>query len=180
MDAEERESVIFLSASTISSTMKKILMVLLLILTSSAAFAVSEITLNDVKRPERAILFIVDGFGSSYYYPELTPFSLDGSELPKVHAQNLTFGTRMIDIKTPHPVTGTAHSVIVTGYSDANEETVGYPDATVYDVARQHGFVNLAVMEKGDFLNMRGEQDIILYAENNSIEEPGILTGRLE
>jgi hypothetical protein len=154
--------------------MKKILVVLLLILTSNAAFAVSEITLTDVKRPERAILFIVDGFGSSYYYPELTPYALDGSELTKARAQNLTLGTRMIDIKTPHPVTGIAHSVIVTGYSDANEETVGYPDATVYDVARKHGFVNLAVMEKGDFLNMREEQDIILYAENNSIDEPQI------
>ncbi len=153
--------------------MKKILAILLLlILTSDAASAVSEITLNDVKRPERAILFIVDGFGSSYFYPELTPIALDGSELQKARAHNLTFGTRIIDVKTPTPVTGIAHSVIVTGYSEANEEIVGYPDATIFDVTRQHGFVNLAVMEKGDFRNMRAEQDIILFAENNSIDEP--------
>lgn len=155
--------------------MKKFLIIIvLLILASNTASAVSEITLNDVKRPERAILFIVDGFGSSYYYPELAPYALDGSELLKARAQNLTFGTRIIDIKTPTPVTGIAHSVIVTGYSDANEEVVGYPDATIFDVARQHGFVNLAVMEKGDFSNMRQEQDIILFAENNSIDEPVI------
>ncbi len=154
--------------------MKKILIISisLLILTSNAALAASEITLNDVKRPQRAILFIVDGFGSSYYYPELTPIALDGSALLKARAKNLTFGTRIIDVKTPKPETGIAHSVIVTGYSDANEEVVGYPDATIFDVARQHGFVNLAVMEKGDFSNMRQEQDIILFAENNSIDEP--------
>lgn len=154
--------------------MKKILMLLLLILTSNAALAASEIALNEVKRPQSAILFIVDGFGSSYYYPELTPYALDGSVLPKAITRNLTFGTRIMDTKTPTPVTGIAHSVIVTGYSKANEEFVGYPDATIFDAARQHGFVNLAVMEKGDFSNMREEQDIILFAENNSIDTPVI------
>jgi hypothetical protein len=153
--------------------MKKFLIIIvLLILVSNTASAVSEIAVNEVKRPQSAIIFIVDGFGSSYYYPEFTPFALDGSELVKVNAQNLTFGTRIINIKTPHPVTGIAHSVIVTGFSEANEETVGYPDATIYDVTRGRGFVNMAVMEKGDFSNMREEQDIILFAENNSIDEP--------
>ncbi len=155
--------------------MKKFLIIIvLLILASNTASAVSEITLNDVKKPQSAILFIVDGFGSSYYYPELTPYALDGSELPKALAPNLTFGTRVINVKVPHPVTGIAHSVIVTGFSDANEDIVGYPDATIYDVTRQHGYVNLAVMETGDFSNMRKEQDIILYAENNSLDDPGI------
>ncbi len=153
--------------------MKKFLIIIvLLILVSNTASAVSEITLNDVKKPQSAILFIVDGFGSSYYYPELTPFALDGGEIPKARTQNLTFGARVINIKTPTPVTGIAHSVIVTGDSKANEEIVGYPDATIYDITRQHGFVNLAVMETGDFSNMRAEQDIILFAENNSLDKP--------
>ncbi len=152
---------------------KKVLIFLvLLVLISGAASAVPEVALNDIKRPHGAILFIVDGFGSSYFYPELTPLSLDGSELSKARAQNLTFGTRIIDISTSHPVTGIAHSVIVTGFSKADEDIVGYQDATIYDVARQNGFVNLAVMEKGDFSNMRGKQDIILFAENNSLDEP--------
>ncbi len=156
--------------------MKKVLIFLLvLFLLSDAAYAtyaVSEIALNDMKRPRGAILFIVDGFGSSYFYPELTPYALDGSELSKAVTRNLTFGTRILEIKTPHPVTGLAHSVIVTGNSEANEEIVSYPDATIFDITRAHGFVNLAVMEKGDFSNMREEQDLILYAENNSIDEP--------
>ncbi len=150
----------------------KFLAILIIFTFSNAALGVSEVTLNDVKRPNGAILFVVDGFGSSYYYPELTPHALDGSEISKAKTSNLTFGTRIINIRTPHPVTGIAHSVIVTGYSQANEEIVGYTDATIYDVTRQHGFVNLAVMEKGDFKNMREEQDIILFAENNSIDEP--------
>jgi 2,3-bisphosphoglycerate-independent phosphoglycerate mutase len=140
--------------------------------TLHTAVAVSEVTLNDVKRPQSAILFIVDGFGSSYYYPELSPSALDGSLLSKAITHNLSFGTRIVDIRTKHPVTGIAHSVIVTGFSDANEEIVGYPDATIFDITRQHGFVNIAIMEKGDFMNMRNEQDIILFAENNSIDEP--------
>jgi hypothetical protein len=152
--------------------MKKVLIILLLLLASNTASAVSEITLNDIKKPQSAILFIVDGFGSSYYYPEFIPTALDGSELNKTGGSNLTFGTRVINIKTPTPVTGIAHSVIATGHSGANEETVGYPDATIYDITRQHGFVNLAVMEKGDFSNMRNEQDIILFAENNSVDKP--------
>ncbi len=151
---------------------KKFLITLIIFALSDVALGVSEVTLNDVKRPNGAILFIVDGFGSPYYYPELTPHALDGSEISKAKTSNLTFGTRILNIRTPHPVTGIAHSVIVTGYSQANEEIVGYTDATIYDITRQYGFVNLAVMEKGDFTNMREEQDIILFAENNSIDKP--------
>ncbi len=152
--------------------LKKFLLILLLFSVSGVASGVSEITLNDVKRPNGAILFIVDGLGSSYYYPEFTPFSLDGSELSKAITHNLTLETRILNIRTPNPVTGIAHSIIVTGRAEANEDLVGYPDATIYDITKQHGYANLAVMEKGDFMNMRGKQDIILYAENNSIEEP--------
>jgi 2,3-bisphosphoglycerate-independent phosphoglycerate mutase len=142
-----------------------IFLLLLLLSMSNTAFAVSEITLNKVERPQSAILFIVDGFGSSYYYPEFSPTALDSSLLIKARTHNLSFGARIEDIRTGHPVTGIAHSMIVTGFSDANEETIGYPDATIFDITREHGFVNLAVMQTGDFINMRNEQDIILFAE---------------
>jgi hypothetical protein len=155
--------------------MKKMLLIILLlsfISMSNTAFAISEITLNKVERPQSAILFIVDGFGSSYFYPEYSPTALDGSLLIKAKTQNFSFGARIADIRTGHPITGIAHSMIVTGFSDANEETVGYPGATIFDVTKEHGFVNIAVMETGDFWNMRYEQDIILYAENNSVDDP--------
>ena len=139
---------------------------------SNTAFAISEITISKVERPQSAILFIVDGFGSSYFYPEYLPSALDGLLLIKAKTQNLSFGARIVDIRTGHPITGIAHSMIVTGFSDANEETVGYPDATIFDITREHGFVNLAVMQTGDFINMRNEQDIILYAQNNSVDDP--------
>lgn len=128
---------------------KKFLIILIIFALSEVALGISEVTLNNVKRPDGAILFIVDGLGSSYYYPELTPHALDGSEISKAKTINLTFGTRIIDIRTPQPVTGIAHSIIVTGYSQANEDIAGYTDATIFDITRQHGFVNLAVMEKG-------------------------------
>lgn len=152
--------------------LKNIIIILILFSLAGTALGLSEVTLNNAQRPNGAILFIVDGLGSSYYYPEFTPYALDGSVLSKAVTSNLTFGTRIMDIETPYPVTGIAHSIIVTGYSQANEEIVGYPDATIYDITRDHGFINLAVMERGDFRNMREEQDIILFAENNSIDEP--------
>lgn len=153
-------------------TLLIILFLILFISISDTALAISQIDLNKVERPQSAILFIVDGLGSSYFYPEYSPSALDGSILVKASMQNLSFGARIADIRTGHPVTGIAHSMIVTGFSDANEETVGYPDATIFDVTREHGFVNLAVMQTGDFINMRNEQDIILFAQNNSVDNP--------
>jgi hypothetical protein len=149
-----------------------IVLLLLFFSISNTAFAVSEITLNKVERPQSAILFIVDGLGSSYFYPESSPKALDSSSLIKARMPNLSFGARIANIKTGNPVTGIAHSMLVTGFSDANEEIVGYPGATIYDITREHGFVNLAVMQTGDFINMRNEQDIILFAENNSVDNP--------
>jgi len=162
-----------LSAGIMRTPMKNIFLITILLFTFSvAASGAAEIKLNEIQRPESAILFIVDGLGSSYFYPELTPFGFDGLEISKAVTRNLTFGARIIDIKTPIPSTGQAHSVIFTGFSGANEEIVGYPDATIYDITRRYGFVNLAVMEKGDFQTLRDEQDIILFAQNNSIDEP--------
>lgn len=165
-----------LSAKVMRVPVRNILLITILLSSlfafSDPASGVSEIRLNNIQRPDSAILFIVDGLSPSYFYPELTPRGLDESELSKAAAPNLTFGTRFPDIRTPIPSTGPAHAVIVTGYSKADEEIAGYPDATIYDITRQHGFVNLAVMEKGDFQNLRDEQDIILFAQNNSIDEP--------
>ena len=162
-----------LSAKIMRIPMKNVFLITILFFTFSvAASGASEIKLNNIQRPDSAILFVVDGLGSSYYYPELTPYGVDGLEISKAVTRNLTFGSRIIDIKTPIPSTGQAHSVIFTGFSDANEEIVGYPDATIYDITRRHGFLNLAIMEKGDFQTLRDEQDIILFAENNSLDEP--------
>lgn len=162
-----------LSPKIMQITMRNVLLISILYLTFSVAISgATEITLNNIQKPDSAILFIVDGLSSSYFYPELTPYAIDESEISKAVTPNLTSGTRLLDIRTPNPSTGPAHSIIVTGYSGANEEIVGYSDATIYDITRQHGFVNLAVMQKGDFQNLRNEQDIILFAQNNSIDEP--------
>ncbi len=67
---------------------KKFLVILIIFAFSNTALGVSEVTLNNVERPNGAILFIVDGFGSSYYYPELTPHALDGSEISKSVSEN--------------------------------------------------------------------------------------------
>src|SRR3990172_3909823 len=104
------------------TSMKFFFLTIILFFTFSGAVSgASEIKLNDIQRPDSAILFIVDGLGSSYYYPEYTPNGVDGSMISKAVTRNLTFGTRIIDIRTPIPSTGQAHSVIFTGFSGANE-----------------------------------------------------------
>lgn len=145
---------------------------ILLVLTLNPVCGFTEVTVNEVNRPGGAVLFIVDGLGSSYFYPEFEPQALDGTILLKARNRNLTPGARVLDIEAPRPVTGIGHSVIVTGYSNSNEEITGFPDATIFDITRKHGYMNIAVMQKGDFSNMRQEQDIIIFAENNSIDQP--------
>ncbi len=107
-----------LSPDIMKIVMKNILLIIILVFTFSVTAAqAAEITLNNIHRPESAILFIVDGLGSPYFYPELTPHALDESEISKAVTRNLTFGARLQDIRTPIPSTGPAHSVIVTGFS---------------------------------------------------------------
>ena len=76
-----------------------------------------------------AVLLIIDGMGSSYIYPEFTPYALDGSALNRANVSNIMLiadgGTRVLDIRAPQTSTAPGHSVLVTGYSRADTELVG-------------------------------------------------------
>ena len=122
--------------------------------------------------PQSAVLFIIDGLGSYYIYPEFTPHTLSGTPLRSIDAKNITSGdARVINLRVPVPKTGPGHSVIVTGDPEAEPDTLP-STTTIFDILHDEGFIALAVMEKGDFSNMRAEQDAILYAESNSIHNP--------
>lgn len=120
--------------------------------------------------PRAAVILIVDGLGAPYVLPGLTPYAIDGTELPKANwpLQNVAY----VRLAVPIPSTAPGHAVLVTGYSSATPEVVGFNDSTIYDAARQSGFVIVGVMEKGDFAEQRCEQDIILYAPTASIIHP--------
>ncbi|MDD5235442.1 MAG: alkaline phosphatase family protein [Methanocellales archaeon] len=146
------------------------------ILISSNASAI-DVFVNPVHSPHGAVLLIVDGMGSSYIYPEFAPYDLDGNELGKANLSNIIAisesGTRVLDVRAPQPSTTPGHSVITTGYSKANEDTVGEM-ITIFDVVREHDYICMAVMQKGDFEEMRAEQDAILFDASHSIREPSI------
>lgn len=114
-----------------------------------------------------AVILVVDGLGSSYVYPEHSAYALDGSPLGKVVLFNLTGnGARAIDVRVPVPETSKSHSVLVTGFSQAEPMLLG---PTIFDAAREKGYLCLAVLERGDSLEMLKEQDAVLYLDDNSI-----------
>lgn len=118
-------------------------------------------------QPHGAVILVVDGLGSSYVYPEHSAYALDGSPLGKVVLFNLTGnGARAIDVRVPVPETGKSHSVLVTGSLQADPGLLG---PTVFDAAREKGYLCLAVLERGDSLEVLKEQDAVLYLGDNSI-----------
>jgi hypothetical protein len=123
----------------------------------------------DETPPLGAVVLVVDGLGSSYIYPEYRAYSLDGSALGGIVLFNLTGdAARVLEMRVPVPVTAPGHSVLVTGCSGADERLVGSA-STFFDLARESGYLCLAILERGDFMEMLLEQDLVLYLESNSI-----------
>ncbi|MDO9517310.1 MAG: alkaline phosphatase family protein [Methanosarcinaceae archaeon] len=157
---------------------------LLFLIFPTTAVASTLVEVNPVNTPDGAVILIIDGLGSPYIYPELTPYAIDGTALSKAVVYNISQiaenSARIVDIRAPQTYTEAGHSVLVTGNSGADGEMVGYSGATIYDVAHDNGYLALAVLQRGDFYNMRAEQDIILYDETNSINNPMIKMATFE
>ncbi|MDW7775713.1 MAG: sulfatase-like hydrolase/transferase [Methanosarcinales archaeon] len=156
------------------------LIVLLLCISffTSLAAAQTSIKVSETNPPRNVVLLIVDGMGSGYVSHGMVPAALDGSLIipPDVPFMDslAAKGVLLPYITVPDPRTGPAHSVIVSGYSGAEPEMVAYADATIYDVLEDEDFISIAIMHKGDASGVRGEQDVILYSEDNSIPEPDL------
>jgi len=153
-----------------------ITLLLLVLLLSGQACATTEITAHHAGY-NGCVLLVIDGLGSAYCYPELTPRALDGSALQKADCASILAiadgGMRVIDVRAPVTSTGPGHSVIVTGRSDATPNTVS-GETTIFDIAHENGYFCAGVMENGDFGAMCDELDIILHIRKNSIKTPGI------
>jgi len=153
-----------------------ILLFLFLTLLLPLAGAQTIVDVGETTPPQNMILLIFDGLGSSYINPDAPPQALNGEPIrtantPKLQSM-ISEGLLIPNVKVPTPKTGPAHSVIITGYSRAEQEMVEYPGATIYDILGEEGFLSIALMHKGDFSNLRNEQDIGLFSESNSITEP--------
>lgn len=142
---------------------------IIFLLTSPAICAGDGVSPVGDAQPRGAVLLIVDGLGSSYIYPEHGPYSLEGRPLEQAVLFNISDGARVLDMRVRVSSTVPGHSTIVTGCSTADEILVGMDNATVFDAARRSGYVCLAILQRGDFMNMLLEQDGVLYFENNSL-----------
>lgn len=117
--------------------------------------------------PNGAVILVVDGFGSSYAYPEHEPYALDGSLLEKAVLYNLTgSGARVVDVRVPVPETTKSHSVLITGFSGVDPQM---PGRTIFDGAREKGYLCLGVLERGDSKEVLQKLDAVLYLDDNSI-----------
>lgn len=155
-------------------------LIFILILTSiiPAASGQTIIDVGETAPAHNMILLIVDGMGSSYVCPGGTAYTLDGKTIRQadhpVMREIISQGMLIPNIEVPAPRTGPAHSVIITGYSMAEQEMVEYPGSTIYDILDREGFLSIGIMHKGDFFQLRNKQDIILFSESNSITDPSL------
>jgi len=119
-------------------------------------------------RPTGAVMLVVDGLGASYVYPEYAPYCINGSPLGKAILFNLTSsGARIMDIRAPVPETAHGHGVLVTGCSGIDPQSLG---TTIFDIAREEGYLCLAVLERGDSMQMLQRQNGFLHMADNSIK----------
>jgi hypothetical protein len=118
-------------------------------------------------RPGGAVIVVVDGLGASYVYPEHSAYALDGAPLGRAVLFNLTGGVaRAVDVRVPVPETTKSHSVLITSNSRVDPES---PGQTIFDTARQKGYLCLGVLERGDAMPVLQELDAVLYLGDNSL-----------
>jgi len=158
---------------------RALLLLLLLLLPGCSAL---DVQVGPMAQPAGAVILVIDGLGSSYVYPEHNAYALDGSPLNKAVLFNLTgAGARAVDVRVPVPETSKSHSVLVTGRSEADWDQLGH---TIFDLAREEGYLCLAIMERGDSMSILEDMDAVLYLEDNALHgtepTPGFRPGAPE
>ncbi len=140
------------------------LFLLLLLLHGCSAV---DVQVEPTVTPAGAVILVVDGLGASYVYPEHSAYALDGAPLGRAVLFNLTGGgARVVDVTVPVPETTKSHSVLITGYSGVNPEAIG---PSIFDAARENGYLCLAVLERGDSMPVLQKMDAVLYLGDNAL-----------
>ena len=143
-----------------------IFLLLLLFLTPDVGSAI-DVQIGPQAEPGGAVILVVDGLGASYVYPEHRAYALDGSPLEGAVLFNLTSGgARAVDVQVPVPETTKSHSVLITGTSGTDPQYLG---PTIFDAARESGYLCLAVLERGDSMPVLQEMDGVLYLGDNAL-----------
>ncbi len=150
--------------------MRLLFVLLLLLALAGPARPTTEIRAVGGADPGGAVVLVVDGMGSAYVYPELSPRGIDGSPLPRACLFNLTGrGARILNVTVAVPETGPSHSVLVTGCSWMDPTILGTPGATIFDGACEEGLLRLAILQRGDSISMLLEQDGVLFFDDNAL-----------
>lgn len=156
--------------------LKMVFFLLLFIFLISTGCAVTVVELDQVSTPQGAVILIVDGLSSYYFYPEHTPHAIDGTVLDKAETYDMlemfAKGSRVLDVTAPQTFTEGGHSVMVTGYANADRDIVSASGTTIYDVAHEYGYMNFAIMQRGNSASIRSKQNVIIYDARNSVNEP--------
>jgi 2,3-bisphosphoglycerate-independent phosphoglycerate mutase len=140
------------------------LLFLLLLLDTGGAV---DVQVGPQARPSGAVILVVDGLGASYVYPEHHAYALDGSPLGQVALFNLTgSGARVVDARVPVPETTKSHGVLITGSSSVDPQSLG---PTIFDAARKNGYLSIALLERGDSIEVLKKQDAVLYLGDNAL-----------
>jgi 2,3-bisphosphoglycerate-independent phosphoglycerate mutase len=152
-----------------SSRLLRPLILLLLLSLSLLAISGSAVNMQvgQEAEPGGAVILVVDGFGSSYAYPEHEPYALDGSPIEKAVLFNLTgAGARAVDARVPVPETTKSHAVLITGLSGVDPQM---PGRTIFDAAREEDYLCLGVLERGDSKEVLQKLDAVLHLDDNAI-----------
>ncbi|WP_082087272.1 sulfatase-like hydrolase/transferase [Methanococcoides methylutens] len=148
----------------------------IIFLTAPPASALTHIDVNPTNTPDGAVILIIDGLGSSYVYPEMTPYAIDGTitEKPLVNNINIASdnGLRALNMLTPSSEGETGHLVIASGNSGATPAMISQPDATIYDIANRNNYLTIGILQKGDIPELLAEQDIVVHDITTSINDP--------
>lgn len=143
------------------------ILALLFLLLLLGAGAATDVQVGPQARPSGAVILVIDGLGASYVYPEHHAYALDGSLLGQATLFNLTgSGARVVDVRVPVPETTMSHSVLVTGSSSVDPQFLG---PTIFDAARKNGYLSIALLERGDSIEVLKKQDAVLYLDNNAL-----------
>ena len=118
-----------------------------------------------------AVIVVVDALGSSYLSPNTATY-VSGGTIPPVEVTAFDRADARYQLKVPVPSTEFGHAVIVTGYSNASEQTVAYYHSTIFDVLQDDGYLTMGIMENGDTPEMLGELDAAVHNMNESIYDP--------
>jgi len=118
-----------------------------------------------------AVIVVVDALGSSYLSPHEASY-MSGGTIPPVDVKAFDRANAQYQLKVSVPSTEFGHAVIVTGYSNASEQTVAYYHSTVFDVLRDDGYLTFGIMENGDTPEMLCKLDAAVHNMNESIYNP--------